>query len=245
MVNLSRRQIGSLIAISSGLGLVAGGAIYQGTNPDHGKPGVGADDPNFQPPSICIVYIKFENQIIKSKQIYLYKKISANLDRDKRKSLAAEYIKKCIGAYGSVVTDGYATVKENFVDFDFVGPYEIYMFLDNSTDVVFDDYNLIKFTKYSAYRPPSGSPKPEMNKNKSFRGADIVPIQHDGSSFDVLYLQNHCKKYMFENIEFGESSISTNETLKYSMNIHLKMATSSAIYLPIIIDPNTSNTGGF
>jgi hypothetical protein len=134
--------------------------------------------------------------------------------------------------------------EENFNNFSMSSQQILVIFIDNDPAVVgFNETNgldhIVRFTPYSG-KNPNG---PQVQPNWAF--SDLRPIKFKKPRL------SHNKAYRidFHNTDEGGKPINSNSNSStwyvYSMNIHLRQVsgTSSNIYIPVIVDPDTGNMG--
>jgi hypothetical protein len=219
-----------------------------GTNPDHGQPVTDQHAATFTPTAICTVYMKFEGARISTwHAFFLVSEAGAGFDNH-LKFAEARLADMRNGSWDSVRP---SREGRNFADFKFGGRQRIFMFIDNSIDVVFDEINNVRFTKFAADRDAHGNRR-LMRKNACFRNGQFVDGRGSLRGARILYLENWFQKFRDEANESGHQDISNSpgqsthsEYLEYSMNIHLLMKSLNGnVDIPIIIDPTTGNGGG-
>lgn len=255
-----------------GVGALAGAIFFPTGVNDPWGPGQNQSAGNsFKPKSLCIIYLKFDRlenpprsgifvPSFLARHAWFASTGNDRTDQDK----AVQKLNEVLGLQpppGSVPTWPPSEAQrygEGFKDFNFGGSSRIYIYVDDQQGVTFDEQNLVQFTKYSADHSASGVRR-IMKKNKSFSKGSIIEANITGLPGKILYLENKFKKFRDEDWEWmGEDDItnpgyppSPNPSnpkqpfLEYSMNIHLRMKMANGSSIPLVIDPNTGNGGGW
>lgn len=193
----------------------------------------GAKSSDYKPEYACLVYLKFLNNKLYSNYAHFLK------------STFAESGKSIKDQFEKIASDqNWVDAKregKNFDEFAFGNQHDIYFFLDNSGDIVFDPENLIQFTQYGIKRDVNGN-KPLKYENNSFLNAEILTNIYPGK--DVLHLENWYTNKVGKKCEAKYNDYKTHHL--YSFNIHLLMAVGAITAtksIPIVIDPDGGNMG--
>lgn len=193
----------------------------------------GARPTDYKPQYACLVYLKFSDN-----------KLYSNY---------GHFMKSTFALSGKSIKDQFDNISSgnnwldaerqgnNFDEFSFGRQHDIYFFLDNGNDIVFDPENLIQFTQYGIKRDVNGS-KPLKYENNSFLNAEILTNIYPGKN--VLHLENWYTDKVGKKCEAKYDEEKTHHL--YSFNIHLLMAVGAITAtktIPIVIDPDGGNMG--
>jgi hypothetical protein len=252
MTEIDRRSLMTLAGASL---LMAGTARAQcppaegesGSCPPHGQLATATGPlteqetlPTFDPEHICVVYVRFaEDRTLKIRTAYVAP--------PKPYSVAA-VVKPILEDMRNNNSFNAKRKEEDLESFTFGSQHLIVLFIDNDPkNVGFDDRfgleNIVRFTQYRGSNPTL-----EARENNAFFNLRRLEF----STFGPL------KSRVAYKLEFWNTDTEGNPIAAvkdcptthyiYSMNIHLKMAVKTsgaqAIWIPIILDPDTGNMGG-
>jgi hypothetical protein len=236
--------------VGAGLGAWAAGAFFQpqplGTNPSWGNDANDEMQPLNNPKSICLIFMRLRSAVaggVAALDTALAWYRAADINIDHATFALNELARfRTSGSWGVAPAPVPRRTSTDFSRFHFGGKSLIFMYIDDQPRVSFDSVNRVQFTKFDAARI-------EMNKNKSFRNANVFPTTDQNAlPGSYLYLENHFKKFRNESSEDGSLDIDNSAELprqKYSMNIHLKLKSTNGVEIPLVVDPGTGNGGGW
>lgn len=211
-------------------------AGFHGKYPDNKLPNpspVGSQKPvkykgsGFKPEYDFLVYLKFEGGKLKIRSAFF--PIDPPGSPEDLAIIERRFAAIGAGAWPS----GAAAASEDFDGFGFGGQTRIYFFVDNGTDVKFDESHPIMMTMYKA----KGASKKILDKDNSFWNIQIRK--------GILSAENW---YAYTNGEVippaYKADLPPADRVEFSMNIYLEMncaTTGAANYIPIVIDPDGTN----
>ncbi|HEX8621467.1 MAG TPA: hypothetical protein VF718_05800 [Allosphingosinicella sp.] len=194
----------------------------------------------FDPEHICVVYVRFsEDRTLKVRTAYVAPAKPYNL---------AAVVKPILDDMRNNNNFNAKRKEEDLENFTFGGQQRIVLFIDNDPkNIGFDDRfgleNIVRFTQYRGSNPAL-----EAKKNNAFFNlkrldfATLGPLK-SRTAYELEFWNTDDEGNPIEAIK----ECPTTHYI-YSMNIHLKMAVKTsgeqAIWIPIILDPDTGNMGG-
>lgn len=208
---------------------------FLGSFPDNKLPNpdvVGKQKPikykgsGFNPVHDFLVYLKFENGKLKVRSAFFPVPPGSQEDLA---LIARRFAAIGAGAWPT----GALSQSDNFDQFGFGGQARLYFFVDNGSDVKFDDVNLIKMTMYKS----KDITKKQLDKDNSFWNIQIRN--------NILSAENwYAKENGDEILPADNSDLGEKDRVEFSMNIHLEMncgPSDSPNFIPIVIDPDGTN----
>ena len=215
MTELSKRQF-LAVGGSAGLGALVGSIIIRplGTNDPWGEDAAQPVGGLNNPKSICLVFLKFRDSSdptgnpplpspipVPPPAVAFDAHLAWFLSKEKNRDHKAFAIAQLAhfrqnAAWQPSPEPSPDRDSSDFADFNFGGTSVIYFYVDDQPDISFDPVNLVQLTKYGA----EGKRK-KMTKNKAFFGAKLHDAQNAELPGQVLYLENHFKK--FKDWEWG------------------------------------------
>jgi hypothetical protein len=211
-------------------------AGFLGKYPDNKLPNsspVGSQKPinykgsGFKPQHDFLVYLKFEGGKLKIRSAFF------PIDPPGSPEDLAVIERRFAAIGAGAWPTGASAPSENFDGFGFGGQARVYFFVDNGTDVKFDDLHPIMMTMYKA----KDASKKLLDKDNSFWNIQVRQ--------GILSAENW---YAYKNGDVippaDKADLPPDERVEFSINVYLEMncaTTGTANYIPIVIDPDGTN----